>query len=60
MNEGFSGEGNAIFVYPENDIDYEQILAELPLRLRIVASDLSFRTFMEKFMAYEGIAEEFY
>jgi hypothetical protein len=59
VNEGFSGEGNAIYVFPENEIDYDQILAELPLRLRIVASDLSFRTFMEKFMAYEGIAEEF-
>ncbi len=59
MNDGFSGEGNAIFVYPDYDADYDNILAELPLRLRIVASDLSFQVYLQKFVVLGGIAEAF-
>jgi hypothetical protein len=59
INEGFSGEGNAIFVYPDEEAGFEQILAELPLRLRIVAGDLSFATYLAKFIDLGGIVEAF-
>jgi len=62
INEGFSGEGNAIFVYPgeeEEPAGFDQILAELPLRLRIVANDLSFAAYMAKFIDAGGIVEAF-
>lgn len=59
MNEGFSGEGNAIFSYPDYKASYDTILSELPLRLHIVAKDLNFQTFIEKFKEGEGIVEAF-
>ncbi len=59
INEGFSGEGNAIFVYPGYEMDAQAILAELPLRLRIVAGNLSFADYLSKFIAAGGIAEAF-
>lgn len=59
MNEGFSGEGNAVYVYPEENLSYERTLELLPLHLRIVANDLSFATYMAKFESDGGIVEEF-
>ena len=59
MNEGFSGEGNAIYLYEKEEIGVQQILEQLPFNLRIVAKDLSFSTYMSKFEMDGGIVEEF-
>jgi len=61
INEGFSGDGNAVFSYqgaPGKDL-YQWIEHELPFRLKIVATDLSFAVFIEKFEQMGGIAEAF-
>ncbi|MCU0404266.1 MAG: peptide ligase PGM1-related protein [Chitinophagaceae bacterium] len=59
MNEGFSGEGNAIFAYDEFNNTVGGILEQLPVKLRIVANDLSFSTYMSKFEKGGGIVEAF-
>ncbi len=62
MNDGFSGEGNAIFSYEGIDegSDWKQWITEnLATRLKIVAGDLSFKDFMFKFQHMQGIVEEF-
>jgi PGM1 C-terminal domain len=62
INEGFSGEGNAVFSYQGLAVDanlQEQMQALLPQRLKIVASNLSYDLFMQKFTAMEGVVEEF-
>jgi hypothetical protein len=62
MNDGFSGDGNALFDY-KNIIDHdaleEQVRKQLPFQLKIVAKDLSYRKFMKKFESMGGIAEIF-
>ena len=63
MNEGFSGEGNAIFYY--KDISGAEENAEdlvkqmLSGYLKIVAEHVSYEQYMEKFKTLGGIAEEF-
>jgi len=63
MNEGFSGEGNAIFYYPNAKADQltdPGFLANLfPEQLKIVAKDLSWPQFLTKFEADGGIVECF-
>jgi len=63
MNDGFSGEGNAIFHfenYDANDANLEEnILKNLKRDLKIVAAKLSYEIFMEKFQSMGGIVEEF-
>jgi hypothetical protein len=61
MNEGFSGEGNAVYRYSSHAEDNEpdRLKEELPNRLEIVASDLSFEAFLHKFESMGGIAEIF-
>jgi len=62
MNEGFSGEGNAVFSYEGIDASTEWkpwIVSQLPNRLKIVASDLRYKDFMYKFQSMGGIVEEF-
>ena len=62
MNDGFSGDGNAIFEYKnilDNDAVEEQIHRQLPFQLKIVAKDLSYRKFMKKFESMGGIVETF-
>jgi hypothetical protein len=59
LNDGFSGEGNAIYVFADEIPDFDSILATLPFQLRFVANDLDFATFMEKFVVLGGIAEAF-
>jgi len=62
MNDGFSGDGNAIYTYPkfttdellEKDID-ESLLNQI----KTVASDVSKELFFEKFKEMGGIVEEF-
>lgn len=62
LNDGFSGDGNAIFTYPENVCGKELhnwLHNNLPGTLKPVAKDLSTDIFMEKFMLMEGIVEAF-
>ena len=55
LNDGFSGDGNAIFSYPEAELD------ETALRqhLKMVAKDLTYDMFAEKFECMGGIVEAF-
>ena len=57
LNDGFSGDGNAIFTYPPGG----QPLREEALRehLKMVAKDLEYDVFAEKMAAMGGIAEAF-
>jgi hypothetical protein len=63
MNEGFSGEGNAIFRYPNSmtheEITPQYILHLLPRHLSTVANDLSYEKYMQKFAEMSGIVEAF-
>lgn len=59
INEGFSGEGNAIYEYPNCHVDFESILASLPFRLRMVAGNIDFCTYMAKYRSEGGIVEAF-
>jgi hypothetical protein len=62
VNDGFSGEGNAVFSFdgaPENKNLKKWLDEELPKRLQIVANDLLYESFMEKFRIMGGIVEEF-
>ena len=63
MNDGFSGEGNAIFYYKELDAANEDlertIQKKLPHYLKVVALDVSYEQYIQKFKTMGGIAEEF-
>ncbi len=63
MNDGFSGEGNAVYKYTGSetmsDDPAAEILKNLPDRLNIVAKGLSYKVFMEKFTRMGGIVEAF-
>ena len=63
MNDGFSGEGNAVFYYKELEAGSENseriILKKLPQYLKIVAADVTYEQYMQKFKTLGGIAEEF-
>ncbi len=62
LNDGFSGDGNAIIKYPENinknDL-YKWIHENLYREIIPVAKDLSISTFLEKFNLMGGIVEAF-
>jgi hypothetical protein len=62
MNDGFSGDGNAIYTYPEiavDDVPEKNIESTLSKQLRTVAHDVTEKLFFEKFEAMGGIVEEF-
>ncbi|MCY7410820.1 MAG: peptide ligase PGM1-related protein [Chitinophagales bacterium] len=62
MNEGFSGEGNAVFDFsnsPQNGALKKWVKGKLRAKLEIVASDLQYELFIEKFKSMQGIVEEF-
>lgn len=62
INEGFSGDGNAIFSYEgikEKDDLVHRINSYLYAKLKPVAAGLSLETFFSKLKAMGGIAEEF-
>jgi len=62
INEGFSGDGNAIFSYKgikENDDIGSKVNSYFYARLKTVASDLSTENFLLKFKEMGGIVEEF-
>lgn len=63
INDGFSGEGNALFRYEHLDASLpnlaEEILKFLPAQLSIVAAKVSYTDFLNKFCSLQGIVEEF-
>lgn len=62
LNDGFSGEGNAIFSYKDLATDEHLKMAietQLPGRLQAVASDVTFTDFMNKLKEMHGIVEAF-
>lgn len=62
MNDGFSGDGNAIYRYPEVVIDanLEKNLADtLSAQVKPVSTEVSEQLFFEKFREMGGIVEEF-
>lgn len=62
MNDGFSGDGNAVYRYPELKIDAslkKNILKSLGENISTVAKDLNKDMFFDKFYEMEGIVEEF-
>ncbi len=56
LNDGFSGDGNAIYVYDSED---EISLSNLGKALHVVAKDMSFEVFQEKFRSMGGVVEVF-
>ena len=62
LNDGFSGEGNAIFSFEglaQNENLKSRIQETLPTRLQIVARDLTYASFIKKMEAMGGIVESF-
>ena len=62
MNDGFSGDGNAIYTYPAMEPDNlleKNIEATLSQHLKTVAKDVSEKLFFEKFQSMGGIVEVF-
>jgi len=59
MNDGFSGEGNALFSYNELGANEEHISGKLAEYLKTVASDMSSRRFLDLFNSMGGVVEEF-
>ncbi|MDX2047569.1 MAG: peptide ligase PGM1-related protein [Chitinophagaceae bacterium] len=62
INDGFSGDGNAVFSYeasPSGTGLKQWIGKELPVRLKMVAADVGYENYINKFKALGGAAEEF-
>jgi len=62
MNDGFSGEGNAIYPYPDftsDNLTEQNIDESIPHQLKILASDINEKIFFEKIYEMGGIVEEF-
>lgn len=62
VNEGFSGDGNAVFSYkgaPAADQLEQWIDKVFSSQLFIVSNDLSYEVFMQKFAAMGGVVEAF-
>lgn len=62
MNDGFSGDGNAVFSYAganEGEDLRTWIRQQLPVSLKIVAEGMRFDQFMVKFEKMQGIVEAF-
>lgn len=62
LNDGFSGDGNAVFSYKgsENVSDLKKWIQDnLPAGLAMVAADLSYSAFLQKYETMGGIVEEF-
>lgn len=63
LNEGFSGEGNALFSFdgaPERTSDlHAWVQQELPKRIRFENPEETYERFMRKFVEMEGIVEMF-
>jgi hypothetical protein len=62
INDGFSGDGNAVFSYSgsekANDLK-DWIRENIETKLKLVAPDLTYSMFLEKYGSMGGIVEEF-
>ncbi len=61
INDGFSGEGNAVFSFAGANLENltSWVKSELPDRIQIVADHVSYHNFIKKFNNLGGIVEEF-
>ncbi|MEP7320204.1 MAG: peptide ligase PGM1-related protein, partial [Panacibacter sp.] len=62
MNDGFSGDGNAVYRYPDVPVDElleQNLAATLSQQFKTVAKDVSETLFFEKFYDMGGIVEVF-
>lgn len=62
LNDGFSGDGNALYYYPTppgTGCSREAIAASFSANLKIIAADLGEAAFLEKLGTMGGIVEEF-
>ncbi|HLG40313.1 MAG TPA: peptide ligase PGM1-related protein, partial [Chitinophagaceae bacterium] len=61
INDGFSGEGNAIFYYDgaPDGLELKLWIKESLRTMRVVAPDLNYKTFIKKFARMQGIVEAF-
>jgi hypothetical protein len=62
MNDGFSGDGNAMYTYPDVQVDEalgKNIESSLSQNMQTVARDLGEKLFFEKLLGMGGVAEEF-
>lgn len=59
LNEGFSGDGNAVYTYTAVDGDEESIAATFSERFKPVANDVNESQFFEKMSRMGGITEVF-
>ena len=62
LNDGFSGDGNAVFDYDSIEVNEklpENIKNSIKSKLKTVATDLSFEIFFQKMKTMGGIVEEF-
>lgn len=62
LNDGFSGDGNAVFSFdgaPQDETLRSWIRENLPHRLQMIASNLSYQSFIRKFITMGGIVEAF-
>jgi hypothetical protein len=63
LNDGFSGDGNAVFYYPEHaagkKLGINDVHASLPDNLHMVATELDYVAFMQKLLKMGGIVEAF-
>lgn len=62
LNEGFSGEGNALFSfksYHETESLKNFVRQSLSTGLEVVADDITYQNFIDKFKAMYGVVEEF-
>jgi hypothetical protein len=61
MDDGFSGEGNALFSYQQSPVsgNLKSWITSSIHTMRCVADDLKHDEFMEKFKSMKGIVEEF-
>lgn len=62
VNDGFSGDGNAVFSYEDFDESNDLknwIKEQLPIRLKMVAEELTYPLFLRKYASMGGIVEEF-
>ncbi|MBL0358073.1 MAG: carboxylate-amine ligase [Chitinophagaceae bacterium] len=62
MNDGFSGDGNAVYTYPVVDTGNgleKTIEASFSQHFNTVAKDVNEQLFFEKFQQMQGIVEEF-
>ncbi len=57
INEGFGGEGNGIFTYPEGPVDADSVTAALE-QLGFTSKQETLQSFLRKFAAMGGIVEE--